>query len=144
VLELSELRGVCDWCRFRECCVHCLSKCQVCSRRLCGACRHGFGGPPALTVCLACAERLFERQALEDQLAMQQTAFDRYVAQQRLHAQVEALRLAEERMHLMARFQEARLGMGRRTKLQWVMHLLGVTAVKTFKGIEYVVRRTLP
>jgi hypothetical protein len=85
-----------------------------------------------------------ERQALQDELAMQQTTFDRHVAQQRLHYQVATLRLAEERMQLMARFQEAKLGMGKKTKLQWAMHLLGVTAVQTFKGIQYVVRRSLP
>ena len=75
---------------------------------------------------------------------MEQTAFDRQVAQQRLLCQIEALRQAEERMQLTARFQEARLGMGKRTKMQWTMHLLGLTAVKTFKGLQYVVRRALP
>jgi hypothetical protein len=87
---------------------------------------------------------LIERQAIEDELMREQTEFDRSVAQQRLFYQVEALRLAEQRMQLMARFQEARLGMGRRTKMQWVMHVLGMTAVTTFKGIRYVVRRALP
>src|SRR5258706_11362599 len=91
-VELSELRGLCDWCHSRECCVHCVSKCQVCSRRLCGSCRHGFGGPPVLTVCATCRQQLIERQAIQDQLEMEQTAFDRYVAQQRLYHQMESLR----------------------------------------------------
>ena len=143
-VELSELRGVCDACHARECCVHCVSKCQVCSRRLCGACRCGFGGPPMLTVCGVCHQHLMERQAIEDQLTSEQTEFDRHVAEQRLYYQLESLRLAEERMQLMARFQEARLGMGKRTMMQIAFHLLGVTAVKTFQGIQYVVRRSLP
>src|SRR5688572_17322684 len=60
-LELSELRGVCDWCHARGCCVHCLSTCQVCSRKLCGCCRLGFVGPPPLTVCAVCLQRLTYR-----------------------------------------------------------------------------------
>jgi len=49
---------------------------------------------------------------MEDELAEEQTRFDRYVAHQRLLYQAESLRQADERMRLMARFQEARLGMG--------------------------------
>lgn len=135
---------MCDWCRSRECCVHCLSKCHVCSRRLCGSCVEGFGGPPAVTVCEVCRQRLIHRQTLEDELSLQQTAFDRHVALERMHYQAESLRMAEERMQMMARLQEAKLGAGRRTKMQWALHLVGVTAVQTFKGIQYVVRRSLP
>ncbi len=144
VVELSELRGLCDWCHSRGCCIHCVSECQVCSRQLCGRCRQGFGGPPAVTVCAVCRQRLIERQMLEDQQTMEQTAFDRYVAQQRLVIQAEGLRLNEQRLQLMARLQEARLGAGRRSKLQWVAHIVGVIVVKLFQGLQYVIRRTLP
>ena len=65
-----------------------------------------------------------ERQVIEDQLALEQTEFDRYVSRQRLYCQIEAMRLAEERMRIMERFQEAKLNAGKRTKLQWAMHLL--------------------
>jgi hypothetical protein len=144
VIELSELRGLCHVCGARECCLHCASRCQVCARQLCGGCRRGFAGPPPLTICAPCRQRLIERQVRQDDLDSEQTAFDRYVAQHRLYYQVEALRLAEERMRIMAQFQEARLNMGRRTKLQWVMHLLGLTVITVFKGFQYVVRRALP
>jgi hypothetical protein len=144
VVELSELRGFCDWCHSRQCCVHCVSRCQVCSRQLCGSCRRGFGGPPPRTVCAACRQYLAERQEMEDQLSEEQTRFDRHVAHQRLLYQAEALRQADERMQLMARFQEARLGIGKKTKLQWVLHLVGVVAVKIFEGMRYVIRRSLP
>jgi hypothetical protein len=144
VVELSELRGVCDYCHIHECCAQCASKCEVCSKQLCGYCRQGFAGPPTLTVCAACRQRLIQRQTLQDQRMMEQAAFDRQMAQQRLLNQVEGLRLASERMHLMARFQAARLGLGRKTKLQWTIYLLRQTAVKAFKGCQYVVRRALP
>ena len=75
---------------------------------------------------------------------MEQMAFDRYLAQQRLFIQTEGLRLNEERLQLMARIQAARLGPGRRSKLQWVTHALGLTVVKTFQAVQYVVRRALP
>jgi hypothetical protein len=81
---------------------------------------------------------------LEDQMTSEQTAFDRYVAQQRLFIQAEGLRLNEERLQLMARLQEARAGVGRRSKLQWAAHIFGVALVKAFQGVQYVVRRALP
>jgi hypothetical protein len=87
---------------------------------------------------------LITREAIEDQLTMEQTEFDRHIAQQRLVYQFEALRLAEGRLQQAARFQEARLGIGRRTKLQWAMHLLGLIVVNLFKGLKYVIRRALP
>src|SRR2546425_282416 len=108
ITDVAEFRGICDYCHQRECCVHCISKCAVCSRRLCGHCRKGFAGRSALTACAACLGHLTERQILEDRLAAQQTAFDRYEAQQRLINQVEALRLNAERMRIMERFQAAR------------------------------------
>jgi hypothetical protein len=80
---------------------------------------------------------------LEDQLSEEQTAFDRYVAQQRLSIQAEGLRLNAERMEFMARLQEARLGLGRRSKLQGALHFLGLAVLKVLKGIQYVIRRAL-
>lgn len=107
VADLSELRGVCDWCRSRGCCMHCLSQCQVCSRRLCGACRRGFAGPPALTVCAACQQRLAQRQFLRDR----QAAFEQELLRTRLFHEHEALRLNFERLHLTVQLQAARLGL---------------------------------
>jgi hypothetical protein len=143
VVEVAELRGLCHVCGSRECCVHCSSRCMVCSRQLCGRCRRGFTGPPPATVCATCRQRLVERQFRQDELDLQQSAFDRYVSQHRLYYQLEALRLGEERMRLMAHFQEARLNAGRRTKLQWVMYVLGMAVVQTYRGMHYVVRRAL-
>jgi hypothetical protein len=79
-----------------------------------------------------------------DELDLERTAFDRYFTHQRLNYQMEALLLAQERMQLMARFQEARLGLHQRTKLQWVMHVMGITARGACRGIDYVIRRALP
>ena len=117
VTDLSELRGVCDWCHARGCCVHCFSQCQVCSRRLCGHCRRGFAGPPTLTVCEICQERLVHRQLLADQ----HTAFEQELARHRLFNQDQALRLNFERTHLMAQLQAARLGLNRVWWPLWIM-----------------------
>jgi hypothetical protein len=107
VTDLSELRGVCDWCHTRGCCVHCLTRCQVCSRRLCGRCRCGFAGSPALTVCPVCRNRLVHRQMLQDE----QAAFAQEVMRHRLFTQDQALRLAFERNYVSAQLQAARLGL---------------------------------
>jgi hypothetical protein len=126
VTELSELRGVCDWCHHRGCCVHCLSQCQVCSRRLCGQCRRGFAGPPALTVCAVCQHRLIERQVMQDQ----QTAFKQELARHRLFNQDQALRLNFERTNLMAELQAARLGLNRQSMLSRLAHGVRWTLAK--------------
>jgi len=139
VTELSELRGICDFCRRRECCVHCLSQCQVCSRRLCGHCRRGFAGNEALTVCAVCYDRLMDRQIMQDQLTLEQTTFDRYLAQQRLIQQVEALRQASERMQIMARFQDARLALDHPSLLSRVP---GILARCVFNIVRFVVVQT--
>jgi len=132
ITALSELRGVCDGCHTRGCCVHCLSQCQVCSRRLCGHCRRGFAGPPALTVCSVCQERLVHRQLLQDQ----QTAFEQDLARHRLFNQDQALRLNFERTHLMAQLQAARLGLNRVWWPLWVIRLLwsALTMVTRYAG----------
>lgn len=115
--DLSQLRGLCDWCRTRGCCVHCLSQCQVCSRRLCGRCRRGFAGPPLVTVCTICQARLIHRQLLQDQ----QIAFEQELARHRLFNQDQALRLNFERTQLMAQLQAARLGLNRVWWPLWIL-----------------------
>lgn len=117
VAELAELRGICDWCHARECCVHCLSQCAVCSRRLCGKCRRGFAGPPTLTVCAVCQQRMIHRQILQDQ----QASFEQELARHRLFNQDQALRLNFERTNLMAQLQAARLGLNRVWWPIWVI-----------------------
>jgi hypothetical protein len=107
VENLTEFRGVCDWCHTRGCCVHCVSHCQICSRRLCGHCRLGFAGPPSLTVCATCQHRMIGRQVLQDQ----QVEFEREMARYRMFQQDQALRFNYERTYLMARLQAARMGM---------------------------------
>ena len=136
VTELSELRGICDGCHSRGCCVHCLSQCQVCSRRLCGHCRRGFAGPPALTVCATCQQRLVERQVLQDQ----QTAFEQELARHRLFNQDQALRLNFERTNLMAQLQAARLGLNKKPHL--IMRVVGGVGWTLTKVVEHA-RRTL-
>lgn len=125
VTELSELRGVCDHCRCRECCVHCLSQCQVCARRLCGHCRQGFAGPPSLTVCATCQRKLLHRQLLQDQQISfeqavaryrllqhnQHATFEQAFSRHRLFQQHQALRLNFERTYLTAQLHAARMGL---------------------------------
>jgi hypothetical protein len=143
VIDVSELRGICDCCGRRECCSRCIASCQVCSRRLCGRCRRGFGGPPPLTVCPSCRRQLVERRWRQDQLTEEQVAFDRHMAQQRLINQVEALRLMSERMHIQARFEAVRLGLCRQSTFERVLWLPRLVMVKAFNGIQHVVRRAL-
>lgn len=114
--ELGDLRGRCDWCRVRECCDRCVSRCQVCSRQLCGQCRHGFAGPPQLTVCALCLERLLVRQRLHDRRAEADAEFSRQMEQQRLFNQVETLRLNAERARIALELQAARLGLGQKKR----------------------------
>ena len=138
IVDLSESRGLCDWCHKRECCVHCIATCQVCSRRLCGHCRLGFAGPPTLTVCAVCHHRLMYRQAVDDQLAMQQTAFDRQMAQQRLLNEIESLRLAADRLHFSNHFEAARLGLPPPPSL--VRRVFGFTCRALGKVVEHATR----
>lgn len=135
VTELSELRGLCDACHRHGCCIHCVSRCEVCDRQLCGQCRRGFAGPPPRTVCAVCQPRLIERQILLDR----QTAFEQELARHRLFNQDEALRLNFEKMHLMAQFQAAKLGLNRKTPLMRVVNGVRWTVSKV---VDHA-RRTL-
>lgn len=145
VTELSELRGTCDHCRSRGCCVHCLSHCQLCARRLCGQCRHGFAGQPALTVCTTCLRKLIRRQLLQDQQAAftqelarlrtlqqsQHAIFEQELNRHRLFQHDQALRLNFERTYLMAQLQAARMGLTlnlRPRRERFVLKLLGALA----------------
>jgi hypothetical protein len=128
VMELSELRGVCDWCHQRGCCVHCISKCQICARRLCGTCRRGFAGDTSsMTVCPSCHHRLDQRQhllnqrqrqqdrqatmqqMLQNQLMIERLKFDREMSRRREWNEIAALRLKAQDMQWTAQLQVARL-----------------------------------
>lgn len=111
VVDVAERRGVCDVCHRRECCVHCIAQCQLCMRRLCGRCRHGFAGHPAVTVCVTCGTQLLRRQALEDRRSIVDAELRRHFEQQRLLNQIESLRLNAERTRIMAQLQAMRLGL---------------------------------
>jgi hypothetical protein len=80
-------------------------------RRLCGACRHGFAGPGANTVCATCAAQLLRRQIIEDRSAVVEADYRRHFEQQRILNQIEALRLSAERTQIMAQLQALRLGL---------------------------------
>ena len=140
VAEISELRGVCDACRARGCCVHCISQCAVCSRRLCGQCRRGFAGPPTLTVCVVCQERLLHRQLLQDQ----QTTFEQDLARHRLFNQDQALRLNYERTYLMAQLQAARLGLNRVWWPIWVIRKVGAGSITVIQHAWRLLQRHPP
>ena len=105
----EHLRGRCDYCRTRGTCTHCLASCQVCSRRLCGACRRGFAGPPPMTVCQICLAKLIRRQAFEDQWRLRQAAVQHQMLQQRERARLDAMRLQAARMQTMAHLHAARM-----------------------------------
>jgi hypothetical protein len=138
IVDLAESRGVCDWCHARQCCAHCVAICQVCSRRLCGHCRLGFAGPPVATVCAVCHHWLTYRQAMQDQLAMQQTSFDRQMAQQRMLNEVEQLRLAADRLHFSNHFEAARLGLPAPPTL--LRRVIGFGWRATVKMVDYATR----
>jgi hypothetical protein len=76
---------------------------------------------------------LLHRQTIQDELAMQQSAFDRHIAQQRLFNQVTALRLMAERTQLIARAQAARLGLDRQSPLRWAASLAWRATAKVFQ-----------
>ena len=135
VTDLAELRGICDFCRVRECCIHCMHQCQLCSRRLCGVCRRGFAGPPVLTVCEICRQRLIQRQVLQDR----QSEFERAVIRHRMFHQDQALRLNEERLQLAAQLQAFRLGVNKRTRIQRVLHAIGWIIGIFVKVVRYAV-----
>ena len=120
--------------------MHCVSACQVCSRRLCGYCRLGFVGERSLTVCGVCHRKLLQRQAVEDQALLEQNAFDRWLAHQRILHQAEMLRLNEERLRLAADAQAARFGTNKKTLLGHAVTLLRFTGGK----VIHHVRRALP
>ena len=143
LLEASELRGICDWCLTRECCIHCNGKCHVCSRALCGQCRQGFAGPPAVTVCPECQWRLLSRQVRQDRLESEQVEFERHLSQQRLVHQFESLRLAAERTRIMARLQAARLGLVQPSIMRQLWRLARYSGRKLFQVSNNVGRRLL-
>jgi hypothetical protein len=135
ITDLAERRGLCDGCRDHECCVHCLSQCHICSRRLCGQCRRGFAGPPAVTVCENCRQRLMQRQLLADR----QSEFEQAVIRHRMYCQEQALRLDEQRLQLAAQLQVFRLGLNKRTRLQRVLHVVGWFFKLLAKALRYAV-----
>lgn len=100
LLDLEQMRGICDVCHVRECCVHCESRCSLCARRLCGQCRIGFAGVPPRSVCAICYRRMSHRQAIEDELDQEQRAFERWLAHQRLLHQDQMLQLNQRRLEL--------------------------------------------
>ena len=109
IVDLSELRGNCDWCGVRGCCTQCLSHCEICSRRLCGRCRRGFAGTATRTVCPNCQQRLMERQVLEDRLQAERLQFERALEQRREQHQLQTDLLAQQRFAFEAQMQMARL-----------------------------------
>lgn len=139
-LDLAELRGVCDSCGIRQCCVHCVSRCGICSRQLCGQCRTGFVGDRQFTVCATCNRGLLNRQRLTDQLNLEQHTFDCWLARQRLLHQAEALRLNERRLQLAEQSQAAKLGTNRRTPLQIAVSIVRFTGGKVFSYVQRALR----
>lgn len=113
IRDLGDVRGLCDFCRFRgvavRTCIHCETRCQCCARRLCGGCRRGFAGPPALTVCPICLAKLHRRQAFQDRTQLRQEALARRVALEREWARIQAVRLQAARLRAVTRIQAARL-----------------------------------
>lgn len=139
-VEFAELRGRCDVCRSHGCCIHCLSRCGVCSRQLCGHCRRGFAGPPPLTVCSDCQRQLVQRQQFVEHVQRQQKAFENSVARQRLFHQAQALQLAAQRQEAMQQFQTARLGLNRVHWLPWLMGKCGAGITGTYRHVRQLLR----
>lgn len=163
VMELSELRGICDWCHLRGCCVHCISKCQLCSRRLCGTCRRGFTGDiSTMTVCPSCHQRLDRRQgriderqhrqdqqlamqqALQNQLALERLRFDRQMSLRREWNEAAALQLKARDMQINAQMQMARLRLAAGLPLYPPKSLPRLIARKVFGYVARIFRRHSP
>lgn len=139
-VEFAEQRGRCDVCRSRGCCIHCLSRCGVCSRQLCGHCRRGFAGPPALTVCSECQRQLGQRQQFVEHVQRQQHAFDNAVTRQRLGYQARALQLAAQRQDAMQQFLRARLGLNRVHWFPWLLGKCRVGISGTYRHVRQLLR----
>lgn len=111
VEEVSDLRGRCDYCRTRGCCIHCETRCQGCSRRLCWACRRGFAGQTLMTLCPVCLVKVQRRQAFLDYEMRRQAIFQRRILAQRELARIQGLRAQNSRTRAMGFLQAARLRM---------------------------------
>lgn len=84
ITDINKQRGRCDYCRAQSCCENCETKCQVCSRRLCGRCRRGFVGQSStITVCPICLNHLRQRQVFNDRLLIQKIRDQRQIMHQR-------------------------------------------------------------
>lgn len=141
IADVSELRGRCDHCRQRHLCARCETDCTVCGRRLCGECRRGFVGATSTGVCPICLARLQRRQAYDDQLRLEQVAFDRRLSEARELARIGALRLHAERLGLMADVQGARLRLA--AQLADARHppsLLGLALTKAWNHARQLFR----
>lgn len=89
--DLSEGRGLCNWCGQRHTCSQCDAKCQSCSRRLCGRCRRGFVSDGAsITVCPGCLSKHRRRQVMRDKMLRYQVC----LRQQQIRYQQQARRAA--------------------------------------------------
>lgn len=109
VEDANDLRGRCDYCRTRGCCIHCETRCQGCSRRLCWACRRGFAGQTLMTLCAVCLVKMQRRQALLDYEMRAQAAFQRRLLAQRERIRVQGLRAQAARTRAMGFLHAARL-----------------------------------
>jgi len=109
IVDVDQWRGRCDYCRVRRCCDHCETRCQVCSRVLCGHCRRGYVGQTPMSVCPICLFRLRRRQAFQDQLLLRKAAFERRMLRQRETTRLHVLHLQAARMRMMGQLQAARL-----------------------------------
>lgn len=109
VEDASDLRGRCDYCRTRGCCIHCETRCQGCSRRLCWACRRGFAGPTLMTLCPVCLVKMQRRQAFLDYEMRTQAVFQRRLLARRELIRVQALRAQVARTREMGFLHAARL-----------------------------------
>lgn len=108
VNDISELRGHCDYCGTRGVCVRCETNCHACSRRLCGRCRRGFPGPPPMTVCPICLNRLHARQIYLDRLHLRQQALQRRSLMHREWLSLQHLRLQLARLRVNGQLTAAR------------------------------------
>jgi len=133
IADLGEIRGICDCCRVRGTCIQCASQCQLCSRRLCGRCRRGFFGPPPLTVCATCQQRLIQRQLVQDRLLLQRISFDREMMRRREVAHVHAMRQAAQRAQHGLHLHAARLRLQRDLAVMREMNRMRLALAQTLR-----------
>lgn len=110
VTDVNGFRGRCDICRTRDICGNCGSKCQVCSKNLCGHCKRGFVTNGAtFTVCPTCSIALYQRQIAIDRMLLRKLQLQQQHLRQRECYLMQNLQLQTARLRMNGRLQAQKI-----------------------------------